>query len=571
MIFALAHSLVLGVVAWFLFDLAGSYSRRKLFYWAAVFLSFALSAAVMFLALRQIIGPDLITAVQESTTLGDIRQLYGKSTHAGENFSWLMGLFTREGADRIYGVIAFNLVLTCVVSIVLFYVAYAVSGSLPWALMLGCANALSFPNRLSALSESPAAIVAAYFWLGVFLFFIINRELAAAGRFSKTGNSRLWAALSALVCDTFLVMNTRIEFILVAMAAILAVAARMLFSEVRLAHLQAAAFEKIRALLKRIGSFSWLAVFLLLVILLIPQLVLYKACGRIGGAHIRSICSAVNAFDATFLNAPFFLSTLLPLGMVLLFVLGVVYTLRQCLVFALLPVSFLLLFRVYYDTSHGVFYEMLRYMLNLMPLVMFFALLGYKEIERFFQKKGLQELWQKPVFILFGLFMLASAFSGYHTLLGRDEIDITGWKDITLDRNVQREVRYLAELTGRYKKALFISQVTQDDYGKNRGNAFKYVVFGSALPSPLEVASASGLSNFMSESSRKGRQVLLYRGLDCNLDHGPDCFDGIEKGQLLEERRFADRPYNDKDEFGGHQPEVRLQVYRVILENGVVN
>jgi hypothetical protein len=57
--------------------------------------------------------------------------------------------------------------------------------------------------------------------------------------------------------------------------------------------------------------------------------------------------------------------------------------------------------------------------------------------------------------------------------------------------------------------------------------------------------------------------VFYYRGLDCDLIGADGCRADTEGRSVIEERVFENLPYSDITEYGAHNAQVRLSVYRV--------
>ncbi|OGS11149.1 MAG: hypothetical protein A2234_02510 [Elusimicrobia bacterium RIFOXYA2_FULL_58_8] len=560
-----ANGLVLTLTVYLLVDigLCGGKGAR----W--IFLGAVLSAAAAAVALLSLgwarISPDLVTAVQEGGGFGNIAQLYGLNTHAGQNFSWLVQLSDMPEIHRLRWIVSINLALTLANCLLFFFVAQHILRFMPVVLILGCVNCGNIVSRITALSELPAALLNTYFWTGVLAVFAVYQAAGDALYCERRSKFRTLCGVTLLAASTLLVLFTRFEYAVLGLIALAVVLTRVFSGEAVLKNIESGLLEMVVKFTRRLAGLSWggLAAVFLLSFLVLPLLIISVTDKT--GAGLRWLFSGINPLELSFFNLPFFLFTYLPLGVIVLFLLGVIYSLRHWRRFCLLPVSLIILYKVYYDASHRVFFEIIRYSTALTPIVMFLAVLGWKQVEDLARDNAWAPYWRKIGLVVLGILMLTPPVNGNFSLFGAKKTFSPG---ATIDMDLQREVRYLAELTARYPDCIFVSQVTRRGHGRGRGEEFEYVVFGQELAAPVVVQKQNPDLCAIAGAAAAGpgvkpRRVLFYHGLDCNLDHGTGCSVSAKQGKLVEEKVFPRRPYNDTDERGGYALETRLQLYEV--------
>ncbi len=524
----------------------------------------SLSAVLVLIGWEQI-DPRIITILHEGCGVQNINHLYGAGVHAGPNFFWLTQLFDVPPVQRLQSVVCLNIALTCANAIILLFFARIILKSLPVAVLITTIFSKSFVTRVTAVSELPSAVLTLYFWMGIIAAAMIHREISRYSGEQKSKPARLWMPILLLLTVTIISALTRLEYAGFGILALLTVVLRLWAGEDRLNDFENAVIQGCRKFFRNFSTRSFIGI---LGIFLSGSFLFSKIISFSSkfGFEWEAFLSGVNPFEFSFMNLPFFLYTDIPLAGILLFILGTIYMLRYWRRFFLLPVSLIILYKIYYTASHLAFFEMIRYMTILNPVILFISIWGWKELEQMAVKSNWNAGWRKAALLALIILLFIPPLNG-NPLINRHLQSSESEESLLLiDRNLQREVQYLLDLTTRYPQSLFISRVTASDHGQDRGNIFYTMLFGGTLDSAIIIRQSDQRLSEVAQNNvtKKFQSVLFYHGLDCNLDHGPGCSDAAEQGRLIEEKVFSSLPYNDPDERGGYAPEIRLQVYQIL-------
>jgi len=538
----------------------------KLRWWALAggCLAVLSACAVLVLIGWEGIDPRIITILHEGCGLQNINHLYGAGVHAGPNFFWITQLLDVPPVQRLQSIVCLNIALTLANSVIFFVLTRSILGSLPVAAILTAIFSTSFVTRVTAVSELPSAVLTLYFWMGIIAAATINRNLAQRLDAKERSPLHLFGAVLLLFMVTIVAALTRLEYAGFGIVALVTVILRLWAGE---KHLDALQQNILNHVVKFCRNFSIRSLITILALLLGSSFVFSKATSFAAGFGFEweAFLSGANPFELSFLNLPFFLFNDIPLTGILLFILGTIYMLRYWRRFCLLPVALIILYKIYYQASHQAFFEMIRYMTILNPLILFISIWGWKELERLSAKHNWNAGWRRLTLVFLIILLFVPPNNGNPLTSRQARAARYEGSRILIDRNLQREVQYLLNLTTRYPQSLLISRFTAATHGRDRGTLFHTVLFGSGVRAPIIIRqSDQPLSEIAQNANGDFSSVLFYHGLDCNLDHGPGCHDAAEQGTLLEEKVFANLPYNDPDERGGHTPEIRLQVYQIL-------
>jgi hypothetical protein len=271
-------------------------------------------------------------------------------------------------------------------------------------------------------------------------------------------------------------------------------------------------------------------------------------------------------FNPSFLTPPRFLVVYLPLGLVLLIVLGTIGAFRRLITTFFLPLSLLVLWRVYYSATHGFggpFYERFRFLTYLTPLFVFLAVFGFRDLGRWLMRIPWLRSHARLAAVLLGLTFLVwwpPGWGGYFDS-GHD-LENLPRNRLLLSRNQQTEVRYLLDLMDRYPDCAFLTRaIKYENPGKPR---YLWGLFGKSVRTDLFFQEeGESLDRVVANRAADSRCVLFYYGLDCNKTSGDRCREQIEGRPVVEERLLEDLQYTDYHGCDSHPPTIRLGVFRV--------
>ncbi len=499
-----------------------------------------------------------IEVLHEGGTQQNIEQLYGVGVHAGPFFKSLRFVVSGDEAPDLRQVVRMNRIFAIVAGALAGAALFLVSGSFVLAALLTWAYSHGMSSVHLAASELPAALFALQFWMGALAAYGLHRALSA--RKGRVGCPR-WLGLAALLLlglVTGLVAGTRPELAGFGVAALLVAGLRLVAGDARLAavdRLPRRIWDELRTRWAVVGGVI-LSAGLLLSALLWTH--------HVGSAQAKWVLAGLNPLNLSIFQLPFLLATLFQPGIVVLFVLGIIHGFRRWRSTMGLPVALVGLWGIYATASHGVFLEAFRYLLPLTPVVLLFTALGWREIQVWADRRGWGFGWERPVFLLLGLLLLAPPMHGRATMFGVENDEAPTYRTaVLMDLDIQREVRTLLEHRDAYPDCLFVAPVSRSRDGAQRGRALHLVLFHPSWAEPQPLPGDDGLSDALTRSDEHDC-VLLYLGLDCNLTDADGCRRFQEPGaDLLHELVFAAAPYSDVGEYGRTLSEVRLQLFAI--------
>lgn len=495
-----------------------------------------------------------VTVLHEGYGYQNIMQLYGYGVHAGPNFHVLQELWAGGQAGYGGGVVLratlfVNIGLAMVNIIFFFAVARLVSGK-SWAALLSAFLLAANLNFLHAtVSETPAQLLCAYFLMGV----LSAAHLNSGG---KTGRAAACLAMLELGLLGFLLCATRIDMIVLAVPAGLAGLVQL--------------FSRGSRYRRRLGDlwrwslrqWRWL----------LPASLAVAAASTIwwagyhypGDPRVGWAIDGLFPFNPSFLTPPRFLAVYLPLGLVLLIVLGTIDAFRRPFRTFFLPLSLLVLWRVYYSATHGYggpFYERFRFMTYLTPLFILLAVFGFRELGRWIARVPWLRSRTRLAAVLLGLTFLIwwpPGWGGYFD--SGHELENLPRSRLLLSRNQQTEVRYLLDLMDRYPECAFITRTIK--YGNQGKPGYIWGLFGKKVRTDLFYhQEGETLDQVAAERAAEYPCALFYHGLDCNKQSGDRCREQIENLQMVEEHLLSDLPYTDFHGKDSHPPIIRLAVF----------
>lgn len=491
-----------------------------------------------------------VTVLQEGTGETNVRHLYGRGMHAGPNAEWLVSLLGPGVILR--SIVRANLVLATANVALFAAIAWFVHRRAILALVFALAFAFDLAFVHGAVSELPSQLLVSFFLLGVVAAHVWTTA-------EDTGTKD--AALGALIALAVLAALTRIETAVVsAPAAALAVTQRVVGSArvdgwARATHARIAAaaeWSKARWLgLAAAGLALWVAG--------------HATVGAFGlSKHAEAAVDGLSPVNVRFLSLPLALTHVLPAGVVLLAAFGVVHGFRNLRRFFFLPISLLVLYRTYVSSSHGVFYELFRYLTMLSPLAVFFALFGWREIAHLAKRVGWVRWRGAALALVIALAAMGPAPGSRDSFRVGDYLRDADARQILLTRDLQIEARWMLDLVDRYPECAFVTRTSNPPHERH-DRRHHYLLFGRPLDGEVALSrfptDAAEVTARYTDLHRPIRCIRIYRGLDCDHESTAGCEAEIGSRAPLEEAETAALPYRDIPEYGTYAPRVRFAVY----------
>jgi hypothetical protein len=544
-----------------------SKSSCRSFVPVAVFL--AIWTLFMFRFFTASVMPDSwVTPLHAGLGMRNLETIYG-ATHAGPVFlcvSSFVASFS-PALPPVKAVAHLNLWLWGVDASLFLVLALEVSGSVLFALAVWLACFFNPVIINSSLSELPSNLLFMYFLVAAVL--LRAQDLAVS---TPRERYLYWASLLALCA---LSLGARIETLFLSAPA-LALAAGEIFprADIRPAveRLMLAVGKYLSGIASR-KSLFWLvmAVF----VFSAAWDVLSSVADSISDYQARAVFQAVAPLTLNFCALPAFLSTILPAGAVLMFLSGFVYALCEWKVFLALPLALAALFQLYYSASSCDYMELMRYCTLLIPLAMFIALFGYRQMLRALAHFGVDaaavKLFSALVLLLFTVTMRHAAFAlmdvrdeKYCNFPGKFH---SGWSlppesnPVLISRDNQLEVRHLLRIMSAHPGACFLTKTAGDSPPYRAG----YSIFGGRLRWPVQAGNDWAQALSFAQNYSQGRELFFYQGYDCNLLD----FSGCQKetaGHVQSDRvAFGDLPFNSAYSYGKMKPDIEFALYRLSL------
>lgn len=540
----LAALLLLSVVtlAW------ARHPGRRLF--AALTVIALTAAALVYLA--RVGAADLpvswLTVLHYGSETMNIAHLYGRGVHAGDNFTLLSEMASGAAPLRLRHVVHLNLGLALLNAIAFFAIAARLQ-SIGWAIPWTLAFVFNPSLFLAAFSELPSHLLHSYYLAGVVAWAVLV-DPQAQPRWSR-------ALAVALLCVlTGLLATTRPEASLPGAVALVVWSVAALLGESFWSRLGGWLWNRVA------GPIAFLARHPLLIVLLcaVAWGVLLEGPGS---NRTRWALAALYPFNPQFLLALIFPTVIgLPVGVSVALVAGAGFAVLHFRQTGGLVLSLLVLANLY-AIAVGL-YESVRYMSHLMGLLLLLGLLGRSGFEEWVRRRAWPERWRQVALVLYVVaWCTMPPLSSLEPFL-RPHYD--GQRGVVeqalLDRNTQREVRFLVEQTEAHPECIFVARALKDHAGSLPEPVWTYIIFGNNVARPIVVPEDKlSLEATIRRYAGEATCVRLYHGDDCNLTYAGGCADFVGGRRPIREWRFWSQPFNDPRERGFAAPEVLLATY----------
>jgi hypothetical protein len=197
----------------------------------------------------------------------------------------------------------------------------------------------------------------------------------------------------------------------------------------------------------------------------------------------------------------------------------------------------------------------------MLPAVFFLGLFGRQQLDALVQ--GWDPGWRRAARIVYLMAWLTVPLPGTLEHFARPAYDREGgFSQLLLDRNTQREVRYLLALTEKNPECVFVGRVIRVETSSTIIAEYHYAAFGKPIAWPEFVPETSvSLDEFIARHARGASCVRLYYGGDCNVTIGDRCEKFVAGRRRIEEERFWSRPYESPLQFPYGAPEIVLATY----------
>lgn len=544
----LLNLLALGLLAVALAAWAAGDARRRRYALSAAVSALVIVAVWLLFVAPADIPIEWITIIHEGQGYKTILQLYVRATHAGPNFHLLASLPAGGGVPSLYDIVWLNLLLALLSAVLFLHLAVFIAGPV-WGVVWTAVFALNPATFLASFSELPTHMLALYFQAGVVGWAVLTDERP---------RSR-WARLAAAaLCATVTVLAgcTRSEVGLIGITALGVYALHALAGPARWQAARDWLLEVARAAL------AWLAARPGTVALLGLLSIWFTQVGLPGIS--RSVTAGLYPFNPALFSLPLFLPMmLLPVAVSIAVVAGFVYALWHFRRFGGLALSLFIIVRTYF-AAQDQYYETGRYLSYVLPAVFLLGLYGTTQFGALLA--GWRPVWAQLARVLFILAWFTRALPGIPDFYLRPPGEYArehGFAQVLLDRNSQREVRHLLQVTRAHPECVFVARVIEN-YMRREGEPrhYAYAFFGAPMREPAFVSERdASLPDAIAHVVPDASCVRLYRGGDCNLVESDGCPDFTAGRQLLEEERFWSRIYNNPFDYGYAKGDIVLGVY----------
>jgi len=315
---------------------------------------------------------ELLNPIQEGTTFKNIKHVYGEGAHAGANFGTLLGVYALlDGGvyPSLRMTVGMNIWLGGINLFFMASIARAVLRGWLGAIAVTYSYGVSIVFLQGTLSAGAGQLSSLYLFIGFVL-------VAAFNLVKEPREFRI--VITGLVASFIAVVNTRGEFIAAAVICGGMLFARYILSDERMDKILDAGASRLKELFRRFcpeakGPWGWGV----LAFGIFWGMTHYHFAGPGPNWY-----GAINPSCARFaLYMPLVLSAVVSPAIVLLSVFGVWHSLLRPKQFLLLPIVVIVLFNVYYESSHfGYPGEMTRYLTMCLPLIYILALFGWCEL-----------------------------------------------------------------------------------------------------------------------------------------------------------------------------------------------
>ena len=493
---------------------------------------------------------EWLTVLHYGSEESNITQVYARGAHTGPNFPALVEFVAAGTPTTLYDVVRMNLGLALVNLVAFLSIATHLQGgwwAIPWALVF-CLNPATF---LASFSELPSNLLHWYFLSGVVAWATLN-DTEPQPRWVKI----LAALLLCLL--TVLVASTRTEMAVTGIVALGVWTAHCLTGEAAWAAGEARARRALQAALAFLSRYKLVLLLLCLarglISLLEPEL----------NYRLGLALSALSPFNPHFLETFVLLPVIgLPVAVVLAVVAGSGLAAVHFRRFGGIVLSLIVLANTYYAAANG-FYEALRYSSYFVGIVLLLGLFGRPAFDELCQRRAWPESWRQLVMVVYIMsWCMLPALGTLDPLLRPEYSRKGGFAQVLLDRNTQREARFLVAQTEKNPECVFVARAIQGHADPRVEPTWEYILFGKPIhEQPIIVRTPeAGLDAIISQYAAQASCVRLYYGDDCNLTFTDRCRDFVVDRRVVDEERFWSQPFNDPLQRGFAAPEVVLATY----------
>ena len=499
------------------------------------------------------IPTDWITILTHGLEGKSIQHLYTHGVNAGANFAVVVSAAAAGAAPSLHDVVWLNLLLALVNQAIFFHVAVQVTGlvwAFPWTLIFAV-NPATF---LASFSELPTNLLGLYFLIGVVAWAVLNDPLA---------QPRIIRGTAYALCGvlTVLVALTRVEVALIGMVALALYAAHALLGSAA----WAAAWQRLK------NACEPALVFLgehAAVVVALCVLGAWLSVAGVPGLVGRDEVAGLYPFNPSIFGLFVFLPMLaLPMGVSIAVLFGCIHAVGHFRRFGGLALSLLLIVRAQF-AGQNEYHEMARYLGYILPAILLLGLFGQEQLDEI-ARRHWRPNWRHAARIGYLMAWFTPPLPGIREFYLRPEYHRSGgFAQVLLDRNTQREARYLVALTEQNRECVFVARVVEDravqiHHGDPKiAPRYLYVVFGAPVTQPVLLSEEeASLEEVIARYASGASCVRLYAGGDCNLNFTDHCKRFTAGRRLIDEYRFWSRPYDPPIESGYGAPEIVLATY----------
>lgn len=539
--------LVVVVVAW------GRHRGRRAI--ASIGLLGSVGVAIAYLS--QVRAADIpiawLTVLHYGSEETSIAHLYGRGAHVGANFPLVVALIAGAARITLHDVVRMNLGLALVNLVAFFCIATRVQSvwwAIPWTLVFAC-NVATF---MASFSELPSNLLHLYFLAGVVGWVTLN-DSEPQPRWVRAAAALLLGALTVLMA------STRPEMGLTGCVALGVWAAHALLGDGGWATCTA----HLRAALQRAVSFLGRHPAIVGLFCFAGWLISFGAFGIGCGSYgLRTGLSALYPINPTFLLGFFLLPAIgVPVAVAMAAFAGTAYAAFHFRRFGGLALAAVVTVNLYLAAPLG-FYEVVRYTSYFIGIVLLLGLFGRAALDELSTRRAWPERWRAFAMVLYVMAWFTLPALGTLDPYLRPEYHASGgFPQLLLDRNTQREVRFLVAQTHNNPDCVFVARAIENHADPNRQPVWEYILFGAPIEQPIIVPERDlGLEATIARHAAGATCVRLYHGEDCNLTFTDRCREFVAGREIADEERFWSEPYNDPRGRGYAAPELVLATYR---------
>ena len=312
------------------------------------------------------------------------------------------------------------------------------------------------------------------------------------------------------------------------------------------------AYAAVCAVARRLRSAHWGVQCALLAATLVPSWLVQRA------PFSTRVAVAALVPSPESLRLPIAVSSVAPLPVVVLAVLGVVSSVGRSPLRALTAFLVVQLFAVYLLACHNVGWEMLRYSTMAAAFLWLFALVGWATVDAHAERVAWRPSWRPAAVVLAALLVANRGTSkpthpGWWTASARNQ-------GLVVLQSKQREAQAIIRATLREPDCVFVARVHHD----GRHGPMVLATFGLHQTLTVYTSPEVTLADLRPPSTQCAR---YFRTLDCDSAGGERCEEDLRHAspEHVTTERLA--VYNDPDEYGQLAPVVRYGTYR--LREGV--